>query len=63
MQIKPWEWDFDNYEGDAEHEDYRCLFPEDISNIEQIEQFEQNRIKRENQVAKAQARRNAAGRR
>jgi hypothetical protein len=38
LGIKPWEWDIDNYGRDPEMVGY--FYPEDILNIEQIDEYE-----------------------
>ena len=40
LGIKPWEWDWENYEQDPEMKGY--FYPEDIINMEQIVKYERS---------------------
>jgi len=41
LGIKPWEWDYENYSKDPEMKGY--FYPEDIINIEQIDEYERKK--------------------
>lgn len=40
LGIKPWEWDYENYQKDKEMIGF--FYPEDVINIEQLEEFERS---------------------
>lgn len=47
LNIKPWEWDHENYTGDNA-DMYGFFYPEDIANIEQIDRLEAEIKKQQN---------------
>jgi hypothetical protein len=38
LGIKPWEWDYENYQKDKEMVGY--FYPEDLENIKQLDEYE-----------------------